>query len=433
MKKNYTMMGVAMAIAMSATVGNAAINRELQNAGVMENVQMKESKMKAPARAPKKAITAADVEGTYAWEAVWALQNHSGWNYGCVEINKQSATEVSLDYITFYPIIAKVDGANSKLVIENATLGIYNPDPTCTVYVQHYVWNEAGDGLDEVSTPFEIGYEDGVFRFDGENDRNVLGVTVKDASGELLGYYNLCYWNTLLKYPTNPSMDGWVDCGEASFQDGWLATAFGYTGTWDVKVQKSTTTNGLIRLYNPYENAPQDMLAYSNSKIGGSIEIDILDPNCVMGVPSIMAPSGFQWEDDGMTYCFTSAGDLFYLNNDPEEPLTRQDLIDGLAKEELGNLNNTIATLYDCKVGAGILGYALIGDSWADQNGNAIEMTTVLDLPKEALTAVSEIEYSDAHAPVEYYNMQGVKVANPEKGEIVIKRQGSKSVKMIAE
>lgn len=37
----------------------------------------------------------------------------------------------------------------------------------------------------------------------------------------------------------------------------------------------------------------------------------------------------------------------------------------------------------------------------------------------------------DANAPVEYYNMQGMRVANPEKGQLVIARQGEKAVKMI--
>lgn len=44
-------------------------------------------------------------------------------------------------------------------------------------------------------------------------------------------------------------------------------------------------------------------------------------------------------------------------------------------------------------------------------------------------SAVSELE-ADENAPVEYFNLQGVKVANPEKG-IYIKRQGEKVTKVI--
>lgn len=38
----------------------------------------------------------------------------------------------------------------------------------------------------------------------------------------------------------------------------------------------------------------------------------------------------------------------------------------------------------------------------------------------------------DANAPVEYFNLHGIPVANPEKGQLVIARQGGKTVKMIA-
>ena len=48
----------------------------------------------------------------------------------------------------------------------------------------------------------------------------------------------------------------------------------------------------------------------------------------------------------------------------------------------------------------------------------------------EVETGVAAIEF-DNNLPVEYYNMNGVRVANPEKGSIVIARQGNKVVKMI--
>lgn len=38
----------------------------------------------------------------------------------------------------------------------------------------------------------------------------------------------------------------------------------------------------------------------------------------------------------------------------------------------------------------------------------------------------------DENAPVRYFNLNGLPVANPQKGQIVIKRQGNKAVKMIA-
>ena len=48
---------------------------------------------------------------------------------------------------------------------------------------------------------------------------------------------------------------------------------------------------------------------------------------------------------------------------------------------------------------------------------------------KDALTAIESVAV-DANAPVEYYNLQGVKVANPENG-LFIKKQGNKATKVI--
>ena len=46
------------------------------------------------------------------------------------------------------------------------------------------------------------------------------------------------------------------------------------------------------------------------------------------------------------------------------------------------------------------------------------------------IVGIDEIEAEDANAPVEYYNLQGMKVANPEKG-IFIKKQGGKTTKVV--
>lgn len=53
-----------------------------------------------------------------------------------------------------------------------------------------------------------------------------------------------------------------------------------------------------------------------------------------------------------------------------------------------------------------------------------------LDLNKGFTSGVQAIDNEDANAPVEYYNLQGVKVVNPEKG-VFIKKQGKKVNKVI--
>ena len=62
-----------------------------------------------------------------------------------------------------------------------------------------------------------------------------------------------------------------------------------------------------------------------------------------------------------------------------------------------------------------------------DKNTEPFQIIS-LDLAKEA--GVESIGSDDPNAPVVYYNLQGVKVANPEKG-IYIKKQGNKTSKVV--
>ncbi|MDE5790677.1 MAG: hypothetical protein K2H96_05555 [Muribaculaceae bacterium] len=47
------------------------------------------------------------------------------------------------------------------------------------------------------------------------------------------------------------------------------------------------------------------------------------------------------------------------------------------------------------------------------------------------VSAVNNISADDVNAPVKYFNLQGMEVANPEAGQVVIKKQGSKATKFI--
>ena len=47
-----------------------------------------------------------------------------------------------------------------------------------------------------------------------------------------------------------------------------------------------------------------------------------------------------------------------------------------------------------------------------------------------ATSAITEIEAADENIPVEYFNLQGIRVANPENG-LYIRRQGNKVSKVL--
>lgn len=69
---------------------------------------------------------------------------------------------------------------------------------------------------------------------------------------------------------------------------------------------------------------------------------------------------------------------------------------------------------------------------WEFEDGNndsyffTFEMTEGL----VGMTGIEAIEANDENAPAEYFNLQGVKVANPANG-LFIRRQGSKVEKVV--
>lgn len=72
--------------------------------------------------------------------------------------------------------------------------------------------------------------------------------------------------------------------------------------------------------------------------------------------------------------------------------------------------------------------YGIRGDA------NRIGLKRITVKRMDNTTAVETLtDDADANAPVEYYNLQGMKVAFPEKGQLLIKRQGSKTIKIINE
>ena len=67
-----------------------------------------------------------------------------------------------------------------------------------------------------------------------------------------------------------------------------------------------------------------------------------------------------------------------------------------------------------------------------DQNSPAQYWNPFADFKLEVLTSEGAVDgiAADANAPVEYYNLQGVRIANPENG-IFIRRQGNSTVKVV--
>lgn len=230
----------------------------------------------------------------------------------------------------------------------------------------------------------------------------------------------------------------WEDLeGMGKFVDGWVFPGLATSGAGtiaaperDVRIQRNQGYPNLYRVVDPFDHSiyRDDNMARSAK---GNIVFDLTDPDFVMFTPGIY--SGFEIydgidEEYGKTvYCYDVAGLYKYLN--PE--FTQAEIREAAAKDGFGA--DAFATFHDGIVDVPQCVFGLVGDigigRWQDEK------------TKEFLPMVGKIVFpgysgiesvsAEAQAPAEYFNLQGQRVAQPAKGQLLIKRQGATATKVV--
>ena len=170
----------------------------------------------------------------------------------------------------------------------------------------------------------------------------------------------------------------------------------------------------------------------------GYIVFDVSDPDHVIFSKTY---AGFANENLGVTAFYTYNRLGYYVENFPQytvdyiisvQPMPFTTYKDGVVTLS-SYLNNSGATVYDANYGSQLLPNG--GNGWyrqVDDNVVPVNMTTKIYFPGVYEAAVKQVEVdANENLPVEYFNLNGVKVLNPAKGQLVIKRQGSKVTKEI--
>lgn len=281
----------------------------------------------------------------------------------------------------------------------------------------HYNWEDSKIEKRYV-TAYYNEYEDAIVFHD---DLGIAWSAYGDAEGkEFKGYYNMldmsvCY---------HPVGGEWTSLGNATFTDGWLAPGFGIEdNTYEVELEQNADDTSLYRLVNPYKRGP---LAETNEcKEDGYIVFDVTDPDHVIFK---FANAGYVNEEKGcsMFFVYNYLGTLCLINPyyRPDEilqeigdefPFTK--FVDG--KLEFDNSGKLPDTRF------GLQYPPTFGYYWLDKDGNpaTANMKGSISFPSGDPTGIGQIG-NDGEADVEYYNLQGLRVYNPEPGQIVIKRQG---------
>ena len=234
------------------------------------------------------------------------------------------------------------------------------------------------------------------------------------------------------------SLDGrnpaeWRSIGKGMFEDGFivpgylkgekLANPADYA--YEVEVEVDDANPGIYRIVNPFACANYPAAEHNLMPEETYLEIDATDPDLVK---IMIQYTGFNamYEDEPVQfYVADYAGFISAMAGD------------AMAKQMIESNPGAATTLQDgmfnipfCGYGFGSSPYEFGGYTWVEEGSEDIDMPTYparLHLP--GVNAVKDIEFDNADAPVEYFNLQGIRVANPANG-IFIRRQGNKALKV---
>ncbi|MBD5183721.1 MAG: hypothetical protein HDS97_02355 [Bacteroidales bacterium] len=233
----------------------------------------------------------------------------------------------------------------------------------------------------------------------------------------------------------------WAAAGKAKFTDGFLNPAFPAEyrqPAMDVDLYKSKVTDGEYLLMNPYGGG--DWPQILDGSVPGYIVFNISNPDCVTMSP--LVGSGAILDMRQSAEAPADLQELFMYNNEGFR------LFGGMSteaqveevEEAMNPFTETIAdylSVYDADTRTVNFRNGMFGlgnDPFAaylwTSTDKSTGLTGTIVLPDEAGVAEA---IANSDAPVKFYNLQGMEVANPEAGQIVIKKQGGKTVKVIAE
>lgn len=226
-----------------------------------------------------------------------------------------------------------------------------------------------------------------------------------------VGYFDL--FDVIGMVKSTVEVVEWTELGEGTYKDGILAPMFGKTSEpVAVAVQAHPEIPGYYRVMNAWNSIFPGL--------NSNLEILVTDPEYVL-VP--YQNSKIKETNHGITYICSVSYAFGYMS----EPAL--DKAAFLAQYPQYNITYDAATR---TVNIPANGCGVIFPNSPTMGGQLLTANNPVEgyliLPEAA--AIGSIATDESNAPVEYFNLQGVKLANPEAGQIVIRRQGSKATKV---
>lgn len=379
------------------------------------------------------AATIDDYAGEYTWNYIGLLENNSGNQSGVVTITVVDAAtgEVTIDgiFAAGIGIQGKIKGtiditAGTLTLPNKQNLGNDKYGDLNYFYIKEA--NDQGKLIDGASAAESVvaTISGKVFTFP-----ELAIFAVGDFNNESLGWWTLTYSNTFQEYE---EPDDLLDLAEwntlpnkGTMLDGWVIPVLQYqNGDYADPADFPLTVTILKNKENPYLYAVANpYLQTSGFPLSGGQEgyivFDVTDPEFVLVEPNV-----FCGYTNGSNRLYNINVESFYVGLGYDKATIQAGLKDitEWSSYKVEEKNVTI-TVPNCR-----FNYPGALDKCYNWNGRADAMKAKITFVDDTPTSVENLMVND-DAPIEYYNLQGIRVSNPENG-VYIQRQGNKSSKV---
>lgn len=236
--------------------------------------------------------------------------------------------------------------------------------------------------------------------------RYTVGAAALDAEGNEVGGAT-AYFYVILDETEN-----WKSLGTTKFPEVFVSAIYSSISAEDidVEIQENIATPGLYRLVNPYANWSLISSVYYHSDHNHYITINATNASQVYIQDS---PIGISMGDG---YAAIKGYAELYLDYGYAAD-------DASVTPYFGTLaDNVLSFPEDCVLFCET-GYS--GGAWKYYGNVAFTIA----IPEQ--DGIDAVALDDADAPVEYFNLQGIRISEPVAGSVVIRRQGSKVEKVL--
>lgn len=425
-------------------VGKNSVKVDDKNFRVAEALDAAKGMFKSPA----KAEVAVEIEGDYNMMiGDYYFEDSTGpvETSATISLYQEGVYLFTSPY--FGSILAFESESGTGLTFSALKMGTTQDEGGTTYYVAfipfQYVEDETGKGsINGLEYTVEYDAENNGFVFPADHGFGFMIYSDENYT-TAVGWADLFDVISLTKEVEEEDTSTWTKVGDATVQDGWLMPAFGIEPdeiTYQVPLEQNDVNKNLFRLVNPYGEAwPLASEGFNEGSGNGYIKFDLSDPD---HVAFIAVETGFANAELGVSkfYCIDVLSALVDYSGKTAAEVV-EIMGDGIQyatfKDGVVFLPSVIVDgAYSSAACFGIQGDKYAGYTWRDSaTEEPVNMEAKITFPADFnfvpdQSAIDNIVADDANAPVEYFNLQGVKVQNPENG-LYIKRQGKTVEKVV--